>query len=68
MTQVALLESLLLQGKHITRIEASLLGIQNLTARVSDLRARGHDVIATETVDPKGKAYSRFHLRDEVTW
>lgn len=55
-------------GKTITRLEALFVyGIQSITARVSDLRAQGHDVRATIKTDPKGHEYAEYHLvREEA--
>jgi hypothetical protein len=71
MTQNERLFAHLMAGKTITRFEAFIsLDIQNLTARVADLRTQ-HDV-AVECrmkTDPKGRDYGEFYLdRSEIAY
>jgi hypothetical protein len=37
------------------------LGIQNLTARIADLRAAGYDVKQTEIVNMRGQVITEYH-------
>lgn len=53
----------LISGNSITRYEALLMfRVQNMTARISDLRAHGYDVQGTTKVDPNGQRYERYSL------
>lgn len=51
------------RGKTITRLEAMFdFGIQNITARVTDIRNAGVDVLARIKADPKGRKYAQYYI------
>lgn len=50
-------------GKSITRLEALFsFGIQNITARICDLRDEGWDVHTKIKTDPKGRKYAEYFI------
>jgi hypothetical protein len=50
-------------GHKITRYEAILnFGIQNITARIADIRNHGIDVKTKEKRDPTGKRYAQYYI------
>lgn len=54
-------------GRTVTRLTAIMGGVMNLTARISDLRALGHDVICTMKTDPEGREYGVFSLAPPIS-
>jgi len=51
-------------GRSVTRVTAMHMGVMNLTARITDLRNAGHDVICEMKHDIDGNRYGAFALRD----
>lgn len=49
-------------GRTVTRLTAMHAGVMNLTARIADLRALGHDVKCTMKTDMEGREYGEFSL------
>ena len=63
MTQNLSLLNHLANGHSVTRVEALVaLDIQNITARICDLRDAGVDVKTDVRIDPKGRRYARYFL------
>lgn len=53
----------LLSGKRLTRYEAILMfRVQNITARISELRQMGFNVKSFEKVDPNNQMYSEYFI------
>lgn len=50
------------QGRKVTRLTAMHYGIQNLTARISDLRNAGYDIVCNWQTDMEGNRYGEFEL------
>jgi len=51
------------KGKTLTRLEAMFdFGIQNITARVTDLRNAGIDVKMKEKRDPNNRRYAQYYI------
>ncbi len=59
-TQTSFLISYLRAGHAITRLVAMNLGVQNLTARLADLRALGYPVACEWRTDALGSKYGSF--------
>lgn len=59
----------MLAGKDITRLGALVhYNIQNITARISELRDKGYDVRHRMRIDPRGSEYAEYFLpRAEIT-
>lgn len=62
----------LLQGKRLTRYEATLIfHVQNVTARISDIRKRatavGNRLIVEDRIDPNGQHYAEYRLAGAVS-
>ena len=51
-------------GRSVTRLTAMHSGVMNLTARIADLRAAGHNVICTMKTDMDGNEYGDFSLAE----
>lgn len=65
MNQNLRLLSFLAAGHSITRLEAHItLRIQNVTARLVELRDRGWDIKTTVKVDANGARYADYRLAD----
>lgn len=62
MSQNDLLLKTMRAGRKVTRVTAMSMGIMNLTARISDLRGKGHDVMCDMKTDTLGREYGEFHL------
>ena len=62
MNQNQKLLKMLAQGEEITRLTGMHYGIQNLTARVADLRNMGWQVDCVEKRDQNGQRYGSFTL------
>lgn len=62
MNQNQKLLKMLAEGEEITRLKAMHYGIQNLTARVADLRNMGWQVDCVEKRDHEGQRYGSFTL------
>lgn len=61
----------LLMGKRLTRYEATMIfHVQNVTARISDIRKRvnqqGGNLIVAEKFDPNGQSYAEYRLTSAV--
>lgn len=53
----------LLSGRRLTRYEAILMfRVQNLTARISELRQMGFNVKTIEKVDPNKQTYAEYFI------
>lgn len=53
----------LAKGKTITRLEAMYnFGIQNITARILDIRHGGIDVKVKMKRDPQGRRYGQYYI------
>lgn len=63
MSQNKFLIGLLKKGRTITRLEAMHYGIMNLTARISELRDMGHNVLCRDKRDLNGARYGEFYLK-----
>lgn len=64
-TQTGQLLAHLLSGKTITRIQADhLYRIAALPRRITDLREAGHKITATRKIDPTGRPYTEYSLRN----
>lgn len=64
-SQNGMLLSHLLEGMTITRIQADhLYRIASLTRRIKDLKEAGHKIVAKVKVDPTGRAYTEYALRN----
>lgn len=51
------------KGKTITAVEAAALWrVRSLTRRISDIRAKGHVILAEELKDSTGQKYTRYSL------
>jgi hypothetical protein len=49
------------ERRRVTRLNAATdLGIQNLTARIADLRKAGYQVNQTETVNMRGQVITEY--------
>jgi len=59
----------LLRGKDITRLSALVhFGVQNITARISELRDKGYDIRMRMRTDPRGAQYAEYCLpKAEIT-
>lgn len=63
MSQNDLLISHMMKGKTVSRLEAlHNWNIQNITARIRDIRAKGIDVKATIKTDPRGGEYADYSI------
>lgn len=62
MNQNQKLLSMFANGQDITRLTAMHYGIQNLTARIADLRNMGWQVDCVEKRDQEGQRYGSFSL------
>ncbi len=62
MSQNNILLNTLRGGHTVTRATGFALGIMNLTARIADLRRRGHTIVAEKKKDGSGKQYFSFKL------
>lgn len=62
MSQNAKLLKLMKDGRSVTRLTAMHYGIMNLTARISELRGAGHNVVCTMKTDLNGAEYGEFTL------
>lgn len=64
-SQNGMLLAHLLEGRTITRIQADhLYRIASLTRRIRDLRDAGHKIVATVKIDPTGRSYTEYALRN----
>lgn len=62
MSQNDLLLKTMLEGRKVTRVTALSMGVMNLTARIANLRARGHDVRCAMKTDTLGRKYGEFFI------
>ncbi|MDO8839664.1 MAG: helix-turn-helix domain-containing protein [Parvibaculum sp.] len=53
-------------GRATTRVTAMHYGVMNLTARISELRNAGYDVVCTIHRDVAGNKYGEFKLAPTV--
>jgi hypothetical protein len=64
-TQNTLILNHLLAGNTITPLEAfGVFRVFRLAARIRELRNAGHKIITTRKVDPTGKVYAEYALRN----
>lgn len=61
-TQVQKVLRIMREAGAISRVTAMHYGIMNLTARITDLRQQGYDVICTWKQDADGNRYGSFSL------
>lgn len=62
-SMTALILDHLKKGKTITAVEAAALWrVRSLTRRISDIRAKGHVILAEEQKDTTGQKYVRYSL------
>lgn len=63
MTQNELIMKHLRKGKTLTRLEAFFLyRIQNITARITELKGQGHEIETEVRRDEAGHRYARYSL------
>jgi hypothetical protein len=62
MSQNSKLLTMMREGRSVSRLSAMHYGVMNLTARISELRASGHDVRCEMKTDIEGREYGAFTL------